>query len=431
MPRFGQPKLLLFLVLLFAFAIRATVGMGLQYHLEQTLHRAYLIEGDAKGYWALGKQIAQGNEFEIGGRSVLRMSGFPALLAASMVVAGDNFWVARLLLAVVGTVACGLVYWLGLELFDERTGIIAAALTAVSPTMAGFSVLILSETLFAATLVGSLILLAKLIKADPRHTGFVLSLAAGGMIGLACYVRPSWLLIGPGFAVLYVLWSRNRKLAFVRSLGVLVGLLAILMPWTIRNYQVTNGRFVPTTLWVGPSLYDGLNPRANGDSNMSFIEQDNLMHARGYSEYEVDRHYRNQAWQFVREHPGRTVELMWEKLKRFWRPWPNAEQFRQWWMKISVAAFFVPMLVFAVIGGWRKDEGGRMKDEESLHGGRELSKFWRLVFTVGPIVYFTLIHLVFVGSLRYRLPAEYPLCVMSAVGLQSCWPNGWTKITRS
>jgi hypothetical protein len=42
---------------------------------------------------------------------------------------------------------------------------------------------------------------------------------------------------------------------------------------------------------------------------------------------------------------------------------------------------------------------------------------WRLVLTVGPVLYFAAIHAVFVGSVRYRLPAEYALLVVTAIGL--------------
>ena len=58
---------------------------------------------------------------------------------------------------------------------------------------------------------------------------------------------------------------------------------------------------------MGPSLYDALSPQANGDSDMTFFDRDNLM--AKMSEYEVNRHYTQKAWEFVRTHPGRTLEL--------------------------------------------------------------------------------------------------------------------------
>ena len=54
---------------------------------------------------------------------------------------------------------------------------------------------------------------------------------------------------------------------------------------------------------------------------------------------------------------------------------------------------------------------------------------WSL--TLGPILYFSLIHMIFVSSLRYRLPAEYPLCVLSAVGLTSWFGNRSRKSSPS
>ena len=42
---------------------------------------------------------------------------------------------------------------------------------------------------------------------------------------------------------------------------MLAALAVTMMPWWIRNYRVV-GRFVPTSLQVGASLYDGWNPEA-------------------------------------------------------------------------------------------------------------------------------------------------------------------------
>jgi len=318
-------------------------------------------------------------------------------------MSGGSFLWTRILLAGVGAAACGLVFYLGRELFDKQTGLTAACFTAISPVMTGFSVVILSETLFAACLLASLLVLAKLINTkfqpDQRNRAILLSLGAGVTIAAACYVRPSWLAVGPIFAVLYPLMADNRKQAALRSLLVLSGLGLALFPWAYRNQKIS-GHWIATTLWVGPSLYDGLNPRAIGDSDMSFFENDRALERM--TEFEVDRFYRRKAWQFVAENPGRALQLALLKLVRFWKPWPNAAQFHGWLNRTAVLVFFIPVMLLAVRGCWICRR-----------------QFWPVCLTLGPVLYFAAIHTLFVASLRYRLPAEYPLCVLSAVGLQS------------
>ena len=400
-------KPLLF-ILLGAFVLRAVTAVALQQWLDGEPNRTFLIEGDANGYWELGRKIAQGSPYALSTppntRYVLRMPGFSALLGLSITVAGESFLFARILLAAVGTLACGLVYFLGKELFDKKIGLLAAGIAAILPTFVGFSVVILSETLFATTLLAGLVLMAKLTKTgfatETRQRGIRLSLTVGLMMAAACYVRPSWLLAGPLFGLLYLTAADNKKQAALRGSLMLTALFLALLPWAYRNYQLTD-HWIFTTLWAGPSLYDGLNPLATGDSNMTFMETDRLSET-GMTEYRIDRHYRQKAWQFVVENPSRTVQLAWIKLLRFWKPWPNAEQFQNIGYCIVVAMFFIPMVMFSMLGFW------------TFRG-----QSWAWLLTAGPIVYFSLIHMVFVGSLRYRLPAEYPLCVLSAVGINT------------
>ncbi|MCH7987804.1 MAG: glycosyltransferase family 39 protein [Planctomycetes bacterium] len=396
----------LFFILLGAFALRAVTAVALQQWIDTEPNRTFLIEGDANGYWELGRKIAQGRPDALSTlpntRDVLRMPGFPALLGLSIAVAGESFLFARILLAAVGTVACGLVYCLGKELFDKTIGLMAAGIAAILPTFVGFSVVILSETLFAATLLAGLLFMAKLTKTsfatETRRRGIRLSLTVGLIVAAACYVRPSWLLAGPLFGLIYLTAADNKKQAALRSSLILTALFLALLPWAYRNHQVTE-HWIFTTLWAGPSLYDGLNPLATGESDMTFYETDRLSET-GMTEYEIDQHYRQKAWQFVVENPGRTAELAWIKLLRFWKPWPNAEQFQNIGYCLGVALFFIPMIMFAIFGLW-------------THSNR----MWICLLTSGPIFYFTLIHMIFVGSLRYRLPAEYPLCVLSAAGI--------------
>ena len=82
-----------------------------------------LIPGDADGYWYLAGQIAAGKDYEIYDppRRVMRMPGFPFLLALPRMMFGENLLAVRLWLAVIGTSACGFVYLLGRELCDAKS----------------------------------------------------------------------------------------------------------------------------------------------------------------------------------------------------------------------------------------------------------------------------------------------------------------------
>ncbi len=418
-PRMGTVavrKPLLF-ILLGAFLLRGGLAIALQSRLDRQPGRRFLIEGDAAGYWELGEKLAKGESYAIYDppRQALRMPGYPAFLAVAIKLtellgldATRGYFVGRLLQAAVGTLACALVYILGRDLVDARTGLIAAGIAAVMPTLAVFSVELLSETLFAVTVLANLIVLGLLSGDRPasrqKHELIVIAVVAGACVAIANYVRPSWLLFGFCFASAFVLAGRGiQTWRFRVALGgiLLLSMFLLLAPWAYRNQRVT-GHWVFTTLWVGPSLYDGLNPNATGDSDMEFYDNDPQVPKM--SEYEVDQYFRQKAWAFVRENPGRALELSFIKLWRFWKPWPNAAEFNRPLYAAVVALSFLPMLAFAFVGAWicRRE-------------------FWVLFLTAGPILYFSAIHMVFLGSLRYRLPVEYPLCVLSAIGVKRFW----------
>lgn len=405
----------LWLTLFVALGLRLALALAVQYEVSKTPGRLCLIAGDAEGYWELAGQIAAGKPYSIYDppRRLLRMPGFPMLLALPRFVFGDSPFAARILLAFVGTLACGLTYWLGHELAGETVGVLAAAYTAVSPPMALFSVLFLSEIPFAAGMLGSLIAAAKLFRlisqpGFPVKRAIGLALVTGAMAGLATYLRPTWLLVGPGLALLVFIGGRSPiRTRLVLAALICFALSVTLTPWTIRNALVT-GHFIPTTLWVGPSLYDGLNPDATGDSDMEFFEKDQLL--QSMSEYDMDREYRRRAWAYAAANPNQVLRLAVVKQSRFWSPAPNTPQFDKPAIHVVAWLAFAPLILFGVIGAW--------------FSRRDLPL---LILTVAPVLYFAALHLLFVGSLRYRVPAEYPFAVLSAIGLCKLTDHLWKK----
>ena len=100
--------------------------------------------------------------------------------------------------------------------------------------------------------------------------------------------------------------------------AILAGLVLAMAPWWVRNARVT-GHFVPTTLQVGASLYDGLSPTATGASRMDFVapmteaERRHPAAAGGRLsdgfEYRLDRRMGSEALTWAWAHPGRVAEL--------------------------------------------------------------------------------------------------------------------------
>jgi hypothetical protein len=395
------------IVLMVALGLRLLAAVAVQGIVSRTPDRLDLIEGDAGGYWELAHRIRDGRPFELYSppRRVMRMPGFPLLLAALQVATFDSHLGVRCGLAMLGAVGCGLVFVLGRQLVDAEVGLWGAAGAAVSPAAAGFAPLFLSETAFGTALVGSMVTAVALVRgvatADRKGILRVVALgfAAGLAIGVATHLRPTWLVVGPAVALAALAFGRMSARSWAGAAGVVAGVALLIVPWGLRNQRVC-GHFVPTTLWMGASLYDGLHPGATGASDMRFIETDGVL--QRFSEYDADQHYRKLAWAFVRENPGRFVELTLVKLARFFSPWPNTEQFGQWWAKAVLSAWALPVFVLAAVGGWRHRRDGLL-----------------LLATAVPLAYFAAVHALFIGSLRYRLPAEGPLMVLAALGLRA------------
>ncbi len=405
-------KSLLLLVLGIALAVRIGAAFWWQSRLPDARSQAF---GDTQSYWALAQHLVRGEPYRYGidQSSVFRTPGYPLLLAALFLVVGDDpplIW-ARLLGAVLGTLAVVGVMVLTRQLFDEPTALVAGLAAALYPGAIGMSVFVLSEAPFCPLMLGQLICWVAAEKTGSARQSLWLCAAAGVLAGLATLVRPSWLLFTPVALLAGVLGGRFRRRHCLQGACMLLALAVTMLPWWVRNYRAT-GTLVVTTLQVGASLYDGLNPTATGASDMQFVEdfyrQQRQADAAaaapppGPVEVRLDRRLHAAAVDWARRHPGRVVQLAAIKFARMWSPWPHAREMQSWTFRLLVLFGYLPLMAAAVWGAARYLRGG-----------------WPYVLCVLPAVYFTCLHMVFVSSIRYRQPPMLALIVLAAGAVAS------------
>ena len=377
---------------------------------------------DSESYWELGRSLARGGPYAFGvdGFRIFRMPGYPALLA-------PLFWVwdeppvlaARIESAFCGTAAVALAGVLAWQMAGRRAGLVAAAVAAVHPEAIALSILVLSEAGFTPLMLAQLAAWVAACRAGQTSAMWGWSLAGGIAGGLATLMRPSWLLFVPFVGVLGWPLAARRTVHLRVVVGMVLGLVLVLLPWWVRNYRVA-GRFVPTTLQVGASLYDGLNPHATGASDMRFVPQfvaaqkqedaENLargIQPQGLFEDRLDRRLARAAVDWAWAHPHAVLKLAATKGVRMWSLWPHAREFQGFWLRLVLGLAYPPVLLLAAVAAWR-----------AIRQRREWLLLW------APAIYLTLLHMVFVSSLRYRMPAMLPLMGLAAAALEDGW-IGW------
>ncbi len=358
-------------------------------------------------YWQLARtisahalyQVVEWNDIP---HFALRAPGYPVFLAICQFLGGDSPLVARLVQALLGAACIPLLALLSRHVGDpdhspqvQSQSYVAAILLSLHPYAVAGSVILLSEAVFVPLMLLGLWGFAVIWNGVDRRRvwqAFGTGLAAGSAI----LVRPSWAIypvILVGFMVL--LGRLNRRVILAGS-GVCVGVAAVMAPWWIRNERIY-GRFVPTALWMGASLYDGLSPRATGASDMSFLADEDIW---PLDEEDQDAALRDRAIAFAQSHPGRALELAAIKARLYWTPWPQAGGRLGWLVLILGAIVELPLWFLAGWELWRK---------------RKDLRVWLLL--AGPILYFCAVHLVFASSMRYRLPAEPPVLILAAGGM--------------
>jgi 4-amino-4-deoxy-L-arabinose transferase-like glycosyltransferase len=333
----------------------------------------------------------------------------------------------RLAQAAIDTSTALAVYLLARRWLPGGGALFAGALVALNPFLIYFTALVLTETIFTAMLAWGMLLLAGRAEAssssgDGATWRSTMRWLGGGMIlALAVLVRQSGIGLPVVMGIGAAFVNRERGGPYHRRWPLPVGAtmllltLLVLLPWAYRNFRVL-GEWVWTTTNGGITLYDGFNPDATGASDQTFVVL--MPELRAMTETARSQHLSDLAKDYVRRQPLRAVELAVIKVGRTWSPVPLSVEYGSWKHRAVGLLYAVPLDVLVVIGLFRSPRrGGALP--------------WAAkVFLLLPAIYFTAVHMLSVGSLRYRIPAEPPMAVIAASAAVLPGVGGWKRASR-
>lgn len=400
--------------------------------------------GDSDSYWKLARALAFGRTYEFDELrrwQIFRTPGYPAILAPLFWIYGENPPViaGRIQGALFGVLNVALIYYLTLFFFKKTSKARAVASCVAlymvfDPTHILQSISILSEESFMSFSLLLDILLFKFFQsirlitddgtpscANYAHTllrkdALLLLFGLALTNAISIYIRPSWFYFFPFAFLSSIIWfcfqpcafkaKINRLINVSKSLFISFAFVLILthlflLPWGIRNYSLT-GRYIVTSLQMGASLYDGLNPSATGASDMSFVDDFRIAEQNDPSspqdehfEVRLDRRLKDAALQWANDNKLTVLTLGFKKLYSLWAPVPREATFRQPLLKYLLLTYYLPIFLLGIAGLLhslicRRDE----------------------IFFAIPALYVTLLHTIFVASIRYRVPVFFGIVIL-------------------
>ena len=319
-----------------------------------------------------------------------RMPLYSFFLAGIYKIFGaGNLFAVRVIQAVISALTCFFVYLITVTVFAEdehaqKTGKTAAVISAFYPFFIYYCGAVLTETLYIFLLC---LFIWLIIRRRYVWASFMLGAA------ILCRAEISGFLIFLLIGFFILMKARDALGTFVVVFALVC---AVLSPWAARNYMIFN-TFVPLSTIGGWTFWEGNNPQNTTGGPCHYFPD-----TTGMDEVQRDKYLRNETLKVIREDPGRFAALCWSKFKRFWNIKLNTEDARYASSRNNLLSIFSfgPILVLSISGF--------------------VLSFWNrknLIFIYFLILYVMLTNLVFVSSLRYRLPIEPYLIVFAGYSI--------------
>ena len=227
-----------------------------------------VLMGDSRGYDEWAQRLAHGDWV---GRDVFYQAPlYPYFLGVIYAIAGRSLMAVRVVQAMLGSASCVLVGAAARRLFSPAAGLVAGLMLAFYAPAIFFDGLLQKSTLDVFFVSLALYVVARLATGEaPVRWWSFLGLAIGGLT----LTRENALV----FIVVIAVWAVLRS-GVNAAAAFALGVAIVIAPVAIRN-SVVGGGFYITTSQLGPNLFIGNHPGADGSYQ-------SLRYGRGAPEYE-------------------------------------------------------------------------------------------------------------------------------------------------
>ncbi|HJT58275.1 MAG TPA: glycosyltransferase family 39 protein [Ktedonobacteraceae bacterium] len=195
--------------------------------------------------------------------TVYRAPLWPFIIAGISVIFGPSDYFARIFLSIIGSGTSVLIYLFARDLFGGRIGIVAGIIAAIYPELYIYDGWLYTESLYIFLLFALCYTLYRLQRAPQEKRG--LWILAGILLGLLSLTRPNGLIV-IGIVIVWAFimvwikilsWRPTVKGMMITT----VIALALIAPWTVRNYIDTH-TFIPVATGDGTVLLGAYNDEA-------------------------------------------------------------------------------------------------------------------------------------------------------------------------
>jgi len=335
---------------------------------------------------------------------------YPYVMALLFKVGGHSLPAIYLMQSLLGLLNLALIHRIGMAIFNERVGLLAAAGAALYGPFAFFEMKILGVTI---GLTLSLAALALLVGAERASLGGREAAArwhlAGLAIGLAAECVPGTILVAPVYAA-YLGFGRMRA-----ALLLLAGTILATLPVMAHNLYVASDP-LPLSGQGGITFYQGNNPTASGfygqapgftgsPESQAVEEQSRAEKETGriMRRSEVSAHFLGKGLAYIASSPLAWLVLEGRKLLALAGEYEASTEYSLYFERAEVPLLRVLFLPYAVILG--AGVAGMV-----LAGRPRPPAIALFLYTLCAAA----VPMLFYVSSRYRLPIVPPLLIYGA-----------------